>query len=69
MCRRCDDDPCHIDIALDTSGIGGIHLPDDTECPFVTAGDAIDFARAVMQLYRDELLWNKFSRVRQFLCK
>ena len=66
LCRRCDDSPVPIDIALDISGIGGMQLEDSVECPFITAGDVAEFTRAVMQLYRDELLWNKYSQVSFF---
>ena len=61
LCNRCDDHPLPLDESLDTSGSGGLQLPSDVECPFLTAQDVPEFARAVMQLYRDELLWNMFS--------
>ena len=63
LCKRCDDNPVSIDVAFDSSGLGGLQLEDSVECPFITAGDVTEFVRAVMQLYRDELLWNKYSLV------
>lgn len=63
LCRRCDENPVTIDIALDISGVGGMQLDESVECPFITAGDVAEFTRAVMQLYRDELLWNQYSKV------
>ena len=62
LCNRCDDAPVPLDEALDSSGQGGLQLPPDVECPFITAQDASEFARAIMQLYKDELLWNMFSK-------
>ena len=62
LCNRCDESPVPLDESLDSSGSGGLQLPPDVECPFVTAQDVSEFARAVMQLYKDELLWNMFSK-------
>lgn len=62
LCNRCDENPVPLDESLDSSGSGGLQLPSDVECPFVTAQDVPEFARAVMQLYKDELLWNMFSK-------
>ena len=62
LCGRCDTNPVPIDESLDISGLGGLQLPEDVECPFVTAADEVEFVRAVIQLYRDELLWDMYSR-------
>jgi len=62
LCSRCDNNPMDIDTALDISGIGGIHLDPDADCPFLVASDHEEFVRGVMELYNDELTWNLFSK-------
>ena len=62
LCGRCDEDPVSVDTALDSSGGGGLNLPEDIECPFVVASDELEFTRAVLELYNDEILWNIWSR-------
>lgn len=63
LCASCHQITTSLDEVLDTALGGGILIPElGCTVPFLCGVDETDFARGVLELYNDEMLWNTYSR-------